>query len=102
MNTDCIFVCETIQQSCNTNLLNESEGEDDCDNSNLLEEGFVNIHTPLIENVYTKEDEEANEYVNQFMGTDLDPTTPGDEGEMYDDITQQDQDDFIHNINEIG
>ena len=102
MNTDCIFECKTIQQSYNTNLLNESEGEDDCDNSNLLEEGFVNIHTPLIENVYTKEDEEANKYVNQFMGTDLDPMTPGDEGEMYDDLTQQDQDHFIHNINEIG
>ena len=79
MTTDCIFDCETIQQPCKTNLLNESEGEDDCE-----------------------EDEEANEYVNQFMGTDLDPTTTGDEGEMYDDLTQRDQDQFIHNINEIG
>ena len=72
--------------------MNESEGEDDRDNSNLLEEGFVNIHTQLIENVNTKEDEEANGHVNQFMDTDLDPMTPGDKGEMYDDLTKQDQD----------
>ena len=60
-------------------MLNESKGEDDCDTTNLLEEGFVNIHTPY-----------------------LDPMTPGDKGEMFDDLTQQDQDHFIHNINEIG
>ena len=43
INTDCIFDCEASQQSCNSDLLNESEGEDDHDDSNLLEEGFVNM-----------------------------------------------------------
>ena len=44
INTDCIFDCEASQQSCDSDLLNESEGEDDRDDSNLLEERFVNMH----------------------------------------------------------
>ena len=50
----------------------------------MLEEGFVNMHIQLAENENKKEDEEANKYVNKFMDTDLDPNTPGDEGDMYD------------------
>ena len=102
INTDCIFDCEASQQSCNSDLLNESEGEDDHDDSNLLEEGFVNMHIQLVENENKKEDEEANAYVNKFMDTDLDPNTPGDEGDMYDDLTQRDQDHLNHNTNEVG
>ena len=90
INTDCIFDCRASQQSCNSDLLNESEGEDDHDDSNLLEEGFVNMHIQLVENENKKEDEETNAYMNKFMDTDLDPNTPGDEGDMYDDLTQQD------------
>ena len=61
INTDCIFDCEASQQSCNSDLLNESEGEDDRDDSNLLEEGFVNMHIQVVENENKKEYEEANE-----------------------------------------
>ena len=66
INTDCIFDCEASQQSCNSDLLNELEGEDDREDSNLLEK-------------------------DKFMDTDLDPNTPGDEGDIYDDLTQRDQ-----------
>ena len=72
---------EANQQSCNSDLLNESEGEDDHDDGNLLEEGFVNMHIQLVEIENKKEDEEANAYVNKFIDTDLDPNTPGDEGD---------------------
>ena len=79
INTDYIFDCKASQQSRNSDLLNEPEGEDGCDDSNLLEEGFVNMHIQLVENENKKEDEEANNaYVNKFMDTDLDPNTPGD------------------------
>ena len=40
--------------------------------------------------------------MNKFMDTDLDPNTPGDEGDMYDDLTQRDQDHLDHNIIEVG
>jgi len=78
MNTDCIFDREASQHSCNSDLLNESEGEDDRDDSNLLEEGFVNMHIQVIENENKKEYEEANEYVKKMItDTDLDPNSRG-------------------------
>ena len=103
MNTDCIFDREASQHSCNSDLLNESEGEDDRDDSNLLEEGFVNMHIQVVENENKKEYEEADEYVKKIItDTDLDPNTRGDEGDMYDDLSQQYQDHLIHNTNEVG
>ena len=69
MNTDCIFDREASQHSCNSDLLNESEGEDDRDDSNLLEEGFVNMHIQVVENENKKEDEEANKYVKKSLRT---------------------------------
>ena len=40
--------------------------------------------------------------MNKFMDTDLDPNTPGDEGDMYDEFTQQGQDHLNHNTNKAG